>query len=50
LAGIYSDDAGESWSKEEIIPQPDPECFFDMNLKLMKALYGDKALEQLQEE
>lgn len=35
-------------SQEELITTPDPQVFFDFNVKLMKMLYGDDAIERLQ--
>lgn len=34
-------------SRNEVIPRPDPQVFYDENLKLMRAIYGDSVLDDL---
>jgi len=34
-------------SKEELITRPDSQIFFDLNIKLLKSLYGEDALEEI---
>jgi hypothetical protein len=34
-------------SKGEVICKPDSQVFFETNVKLLKALYGEDALEEL---
>lgn len=34
-------------SKNDVIPRPDPQVFYDENLKLMRAVYGDSVLTDL---
>ncbi len=37
-------------SRAEVIPKPDPQTFYEFNIKLMKILYGDDVLDVLREE
>ncbi len=37
-------------SREDLILRPDPQIFFETNVKLMKSLYGEDALKELQEQ
>jgi len=34
-------------SRNEVIPRPDPQVFYDENLKLMRAIYGDSVLDDM---
>jgi hypothetical protein len=34
-------------SREEVIAKPDPQCFYDLNLKLLRSLYGERAVEKM---
>ncbi len=34
-------------SKNDVIPRPDPQVFYDENLKLMRAIYGDSVLDDI---
>ncbi len=34
-------------SRQEVITRPDPQVFYDENLKLMRAIYGDSVLDDL---
>jgi len=34
-------------SRQDVIPHPDPQVFYDENLKLMRAVYGEEIIEKL---
>lgn len=37
-------------SRSDVIPKPDPQIFYEFNIKLMKILYGEEILDVLREE
>ena len=34
-------------ARHDVIPRPDPQVFYDENLKLMRAIYGDSILDEI---
>lgn len=34
-------------SRQDVIPHPDPQVFYDENLKLMRAVYGEEIIEKM---
>ncbi|MCP3966497.1 MAG: DUF815 domain-containing protein [Lentisphaerae bacterium] len=37
-------------SRAQLIPKPDPQLFYEFNIKLMRSVYGEEAIDALREE
>lgn len=37
-------------SREDVIAKPDPQCFYELNVKLMSALYGEDAIARMRDQ
>jgi hypothetical protein len=37
-------------SREDVVTRPDAQVFFEVNVKLLRALHGEEAVKRLQEE